>query len=331
MNFKKGFFLIATLLFSSIGTVAFFKKKFAKQKEFLETVETVEITPLELAKPVEKAVVQQPVVVESPPSAALPSSEIIEVDRIPLLFAFDSTKLPIVETISFTSRVPWLKGRHAWIADYASHYSTSRHFIARSLNHKPDYLTQKVSPGDRFNVFKAGVNLKFHLVLDLSTCRLWFYYLNLDTNERTLLKVYRTGVGRTDVKTPSKTLTPIGTYHLGEKVAIYKPGVVGFFQDRKIEMIRIFGSRWIPFDKEIEGCTQGAQGLGIHGTPWIGDATGNLVEDRSKIGKYDSDGCIRMASEDIEELFAIIITKDTTIEIVKEFRDAKLPGVEKVL
>jgi hypothetical protein len=326
VNFKKGFFVIATLLFGSIGTIAFLKKKIPEERKFLQEVETVELAPLELAKPVEQLTPQRPAV-----SELSPSLEMGEVDRIPLLFALDSTKLPIVETISFTSRVPWLKGRHAWIADYASHYSTSRHFIARSLNQKPDYLTQKISPGDRFNVFRAEANFKFHLVLDLSTCRLWFYYINSDTNERTLLKVYRAGVGREDSKTSSKSLTPTGMYHLGERVAIYKAGVIGFFQNHKTEMIRVFGSRWIPFDRAIEGCTQEAYGLGIHGAPWIPDAEGTLVEDRSKIGKYDSDGCIRMNSEDIEELFAIVITKETTIEIVKEFREAKLPGVEKVL
>ena len=56
---------------------------------------------------------------------------------------------------------------------------------------------------------------------------------------------------------------------------------------------------------------------------------GILVEDRAKLGKYDSDGCIRLSSEDIEELFAIILTKPTIVELVKDLRDAKLPGVEK--
>jgi hypothetical protein len=58
------------------------------------------------------------------------------------------------------------------------------------------------------------------------------------------------------------------------------------------------------------------------------DANGNAYEDKEKIGKYDSDGCIRLASEDIEEIFAIILTKPTVVELVKDYTQAKLPGRE---
>src|SRR5690606_24049268 len=133
-----------------------------------------------------------------------------EVDRVHLLFALDSTELPIVETVSFTSRVPWLKDRPAWIADYASHYETSRHFIARSLNKKQDYFSQKVHPGDRFNVFKAGKDIKFHLTVDLSKSRMWFYYL--DGKDKVLLKTYRVSLGKKDSSRSSGYLTPMGKY-----------------------------------------------------------------------------------------------------------------------
>lgn len=252
------------------------------------------------------------------PATPVISDEFQEVDRIDQLFALDTSELPIVETVSFTSRVPWMKDRPAWIADYASHYQTSRHFIARSLNKKPDYLNQKVHPGDRFNVFKKDKNIKFHLVADLTKCRMWFYYV--DNNEKVLLKTYRIGVGKQDNLYASGSLTPIGKYQLGDKIAIYKPGVTGYFQDEKIEMVRVFGTRWIPFDKEIEGCTESAKGLGLQGLPWIEGPDGQLVEDRTKIGKYDSDGCIRLAQEDMEEIFAIVVTKPTTVEIVKEYK-----------
>jgi hypothetical protein len=258
------------------------------------------------------------------------SDDLPDANRIGQLFALDSSKLPIVETVSYTSRVPWLKGRPAWIADYASHFETSRHFIARSLNKKRDYFTQKVGPGDKFNVFKKEINFRFHLLIDLSRSKLWFYYIDSDAGERVLLKTYRVGIGRLDPQKKSGYLTPLGTYELGEKIAIYKPGTMGFFQDQKTEMIRVFGTRWIPFEKEIAGCTEPVKGLGLHGAPWTADPlSGQLNEDLSKIGKYDSDGCIRLTQEDIEEIFAIVITKPTTIELVKDFRDAKLPGVEK--
>jgi hypothetical protein len=255
--------------------------------------------------------------------------DIHEVDRVNLLFTTDSTKLPYVETVTYTSRVPWLKGRPAWISDYASYYQTTRHFIARSLNKKLNYFTQKVSPGDRFNVFKKDVDISFYLLIDISKTKMWFYLVDQKANERVLLKTYRVGLGRKEASRASGYLTPIGKYTLGDKVAIYQPGTMGIFQDQKTEMIRVFGTRWIPFDKEVDSCSDVAKGYGIHGTPWVNDATGKLIEDKDKIGKYDSDGCVRVASEDIEELFSIILTKPTIVEIVKELKDAKLPGVEK--
>ncbi len=323
-------FLIGTLLvFASIGAVALLKKE-RSEPSLEERVARVEEVPLPQApQPLKPAEIPmaQPVLEVKSVDETLP-----EADRIGRLFALDSSKLPIVETVSYTSRVPWMKGRPAWIADYATFYSTSRHFIARSLNRKADYFTQKVSPGDRFNVFKKDKEVQFHLLIDLSRCKLWFYYLDLQNNERVLLKTYRVGLGRSDAKMASKCLTPRGKYQLGSKIAIYKPGTMGFYQDEKVEMIRIFGTRWIPFEKEIEGCSESARGLGIHGAPWTQDpVTGQYNEERSKIGKYDSDGCIRLASEDMEELFSIIITKPTTVELVEDFHDAKLPGQEKTL
>ncbi|MES2273330.1 MAG: L,D-transpeptidase [Chlamydiota bacterium] len=340
------YFLIATVvLFTVIGLTGWFKRE-SKPIRDLGTVEEIPLTPpiavsippaQNNSPPRPDPVIAKPVKIEKPVSAPvlpptpnLPAAVTLpNVDRIYQLFALDSSKLPIVETVSYTSRVPWLKGRPAWIADYASHYATSRHFIARSLNKKLDYLTQKVSPGDRFNVFKSEKKINFHLLIDLSRSLLWFYYIDLDTNERVLLKTYQVGIGRQDPRKSSGYLTPIGKYSLGEKIAIYKPGAMSFFQEQKTEMIRVFGTRWIPFDKELENCSEPSKGFGLHGVPWMSDpSTGELVEDRSRLGKYDSDGCIRLAQEDIEEIFSIVITKPTTVELVKDFRDAKLPGQE---
>lgn len=251
------------------------------------------------------------------------------IDRIFQLFTTGPSKLPIVETVEYSSSVPWLKGRPAWIADYAVYYATSRHFIARSLNGQPDYFAQKIISGSRFNVFKKEKKIQFHLLLDISRSKMGFYYVDLDTNERVLLKAYRVGLGRIDPNKPSGTLTPLGTYSLGDRIAVYRPGVMGLFQDQKTEMIRVFGTRWIPFDQEVEGCTEGAKGYGIQGVPWIVDPqNGQLVENRSCVGKYESDGCIRLLLEDMEELFSIVITKPTYIHIVKDFHEARLPGIE---
>lgn len=286
----KYFIIAVLLLFGGIGAIGWLKSKPRSVKE--EPVQEIAL-----------GTSQAPVPIVQNPSEVFP-----EVDRIDQLFALDTHDNRIVETVSFTSRVPWMKDRPAWIADYASHYQTSRHFIARSLNQKIDYINQKVHPGDRFNVFRKDKDIQFHLTVDLSKCRLWFYCI--DNNEKILLKTYRVGVGKPDSLQPSGFLTPLGKYQLGDRIAIYKPGVTGFFQDQRVEMIRVFGTRWLPFD----------QGLGLHGVPWIEGKDGQLIEDGSKVGKYDSDGCIRMASEDIEEIFAIVITKPTTVEIVKEFK-----------
>jgi hypothetical protein len=309
----KVFFALIVLLFGTIGIVGWMKK--APRTPPKEVVQEISLGTSEAPLPIPAA----------PPSpTALP-----EVDRLAMLFDLRGEKLPIVETVSFTSRVPWLKERPAWVADYATHYQTSRHFIARSLNGTSDYFSQKVSPGDRFNVFKKGINLRFHLLVDLSRCKMWLYYFDQDNQERVLLKTYTVGVGKKESSRPSGYFTPIGKYELGEKIAIYKPGVMSFFQEAKTEMIRVFGTRWLPFEKELEGCSEPAKGYGLHGAPWITGPNGQLVEDVSKIGKYDSDGCIRLRAEDIEEIFAIVITKPTTVEIVKDFHDAKLPGRER--
>lgn len=313
-------FIVATiLLFGAIGVIGWYKREPKVKKEVREDrVQEIVLAP--------KGSTAPPALV---PKGPVTAEEFPEVDRIKQLFALDSSKLPIVETVSFTSRVPWLKGRPAWIADYASHYDTSRHFIARSLNKKPDYFTQKISPGDRFNVFKKDKNIQFHLLIDLSRCRLWFYCIDVGANERFLLKTYRVGLGRQDAQRTSGFLTPIGKYEIGDKIAIYKPGTSGFFQDEKVEMVRVFGTRWLPFEKEVEGCSEPAKGFGIHGAPWVEGPNHQIVEKRSVIGNYDSDGCVRLASEDVEEIFAIVITKPTTVELVKDFRDAKLPGHER--
>lgn len=248
-----------------------------------------------------------------------------KVDRIRRFYSKGMDKFPVVETITYSSRVPWLKGRPAWIADYASYYRTSRHFIARGLNGKPDYVTQNVSPGDKFNVLKPDSNIEFYLLVDLETCTLDFYYLDLDNDERVLVKNYEVGVGRKDAYSPSGSLTPTGKFKLGEKVAVYRPGIENYFQNRKTQMIEVFGTRWLPFEEEIENCTDSAKGYGIHGLPCKYDEEQKLLIEEEGIGDYSSDGCIRMQNKDMEELFAIVVTRPTVIEIVKNKDEAKLP------
>jgi hypothetical protein len=256
-------------------------------------------------------------------------SDFPNIDRLYQLFTVGQNKLPIVETISYSSTVPWLKGRPAWISDYAAYYSTSRHFIARSLHGKPDYFNQTVASGRKFNVFKKDKKIQFHLLIDISQLKMGLFYLDLDSKERVLLKTYHVGLGRLDSQKESGSLTPVGTYLLGDKTAIYTPGITGLFQDQKTEMMRVFGTRWIPFGQALDGSSEPAKGYGIQGAPWVVDSqSGKLIENRECIGKYESDGCIRLALEDMEELFAIVITKPTYVHLVKDFKLASLPGTE---
>lgn len=340
MSFPKLLVLIALTLFGTIGIAAFFKKS-KTQSSLVVVNETT--TPLEIVLSEETEVLESK---EKESSSAVESSNdqelkllkvasvsvdkpVPEANRIDEFFNKNDPKFPIVETITYKSRVDWQKGRPAWLSDYASHYATSRHFIARSLNGKPDYFKQDIAEGDRFNVLKQDKEVNFYLLIDVTRNKMWFYYIDLGTNERTLVKTYPVGLGRLDSQKPSGMLTPLGKYSLGSKIAIYKPKTLGFHNGKQIEMIRVFGTRWIPFEKEVQGCTAPAKGFGIHGAPWIVNAQGDLIEDTTSLGKYESDGCVRLASEDVEELFSIIITKPTYIELVKDFHEAKLPGIEK--
>ena len=246
------------------------------------------------------------------------AAKVERVDKIHQLFSTGKDKLPFVETVTYSPRVPWLEGRAAWIADYASFYGTSRHFIARSLNQKADYISQKVAIGDRFNVFSKDKKIEFHLLLDLSRKEIDFSYIDMESGEKELLKTYPVAVGMENSQMPSGCLTPLGTYHLGKKIAIYKPGIMGRFHDEETEMIQVFGTRWIPILEDDEDELRvNMTRFGLHGAPHLPEAeTGEYVEYRECVGTNVSEGCIRLLQEDMEELFSIVITKPTTIEIV---------------
>lgn len=157
-----------------------------------------------------------------------------------------------------------------------------------------------------------------------------FYYIDLDSNERVLLKTYSVALGRKDEMKKSGSLTPLGKFSLDNKVAIYKPGDKGYFQGEKVEMVQVFGSRWIPLKEALEGATDSCKGLGIHGMPWSKDSeSGDFKENAESLGQYVSGGSIRLLQPDVEEIVAITITRPTVIEIVRDFHQAELPGVEK--
>lgn len=350
MSLPKIFLFVIIFLTILIGSAALLKKgknkheaevtelapveiKLEKQVKVVPSVSRIreEKAPAAPKKIVEAKVTATPAPVATPtpaPVANNTNKTLPEANRIEEFFNRGQPKFPFVETITYQSRIDWQKGRPAWLSDYASHYQTSRHFIARSLNGKVDYLKQDVSDGDRFNVLSLDKNINFYLLIDTTRSKMWFYAIDTDTNERTLIKTYQVGLGRLDSSKTSGSLTPWGKYLLGSKIAIYKPKMMSYHNGAKVEMIRIFGTRWIPFEKEVSDTTAPAKGFGIHGVPWVDDGKGSLAQDDASIGKYESDGCIRLATSDMEEIFAIVITKPTYVELVKDFFDAKLPGAE---
>lgn len=338
MSLGKILAITAFVLLAAIGVAFLFKNDSSKQGHFpdLEPEKTVYQSnrePIEIPLELEikhqalRAVEKAPVLMEEKPvekPIEKPPVKLPDADRIQELFTTTGKKLPFVETITYKSRVPWQKGRPAWLSDYASHYGTSRHFIARSLNGGPDYLKQDIAEGDKFNVFKKDYPLEFHIVIDTSRCRMWFYALSGELKEKILLKTYPVSLGRIDEKTESGLLTPLGKYKLGSKIAIYKPKVMGHHKGEKREMIQVFGTRWVPFEKEVGETTAPAKGFGIHGVPWVKNKKGELEEDLSSLGKWESDGCVRFKADDIEEVFAILITKPAYIELVKDFYSSEL-------
>ncbi len=334
MTLPKVLALLSVLLFGAIGIAALLKE----QRKQTDPYVSQGGTPLEVELEAElRLAAPRTAIYSDAPhqlgvkgellssqDAALPA----DIDRIEEFFRVGEPKFPIVETVVYRSRVPWLKGQLAWITHYASHYQTSRHFIARSYNRGPNYEKQDVPEGGRFNVLRRDIELEFYLLVDLARNKMWFYYLDLGTNRRVLVKSYKIGSGRIDPSSVSGSLTPIGKYRLGSRIAIYDAKSSGLHNDQKVAMATIFGTRWIPFEEEVGSCSAPAKGFGIHGVPCLSDGRGGLTEDASSIGRYDSDGCIHLATRDMEELFSIIITKPTTIEIVRDYSEAELPGIE---
>lgn len=255
-----------------------------------------------------------------------------EVDLMAQLFQPYPPILPIVETLSYSGKVDWLTGRTAYLGDYATHYQTSKHFISRSLHGFGNYLSDRVSKGDRFNVFRKDKEIEFHLVLDISRLKLWLYCYDKTDDSRFLLKAYPVCAGRLDKNRRSGSLTPLGTFSIGKEISVNELGVMGSYKNELRELITVFGVRWIPFGREVANCTGSSKGLGLHGVPWKKNPeTQEIFENRECIGHYESGGCIRLLTEDIEEIYAVIASKPSFIHVVRDFCEASLPGVVKEL
>jgi len=256
--------------------------------------------------------------IEQEPSIVKTAEIVPSFDRLDQLFKPDSS-FPFMETLTYKAKVSWLKGRSAWVNDYAHHFQTSRFFIARSLG------VEEAKEGDPFNVFSLDYPFHFHLLLDLSKKKLWFAVVDDKNDTVHWLKDYTVCIGREDITRPSGYLTPTGTYSLGDRIAVYAPESKGYYHGERVEMIRHFGTRWIPFEKEVKNCSAPAKSYGIHGVPWNKEL-GDWQEDCSSLGTPASDGCIRLKTSDVEELYSIITSRPltTTIEITHDYAKADL-------
>ena len=50
-----------------------------------------------------------------------------------------------------------------------------------------------------------------------------------------------------------------------------------------------------------------------------------LIEEENGVSGYNSDGCLRLRMNDMEELFSIVVSKPTVVEIVKNKRNVIYP------
>ncbi len=342
MSISRVFIIITILLFGTIAALSLYKKKPAKaarspQVASVAATPVVARAPVFDGKPIEVNLESfQPQKIASTQQTAEPKStqatlqtptELFEdVDNTALLFQKNSP-LPYVTTVRYRTKAPWKPGKVAWLVDYASHYHTTLDFIARSLNGgRPDYAIQPVTEGTEFQVLHPEKEFSFFMGLDLHRCKLWLYIVDPKEKKCFLVKTYRVGLGRLDPTKESGALTPLGTYKLGSRVAAFTPKMMGMHRGKRVELIRVFGTRWIPFEREIGRCTEPAKGFGIHGTPWVNDEkTGQLVSSFLGIAKHESDGCVRLPQQDVEELYSIITTREATVSIVRDIQELELP------
>ena len=332
MAFPKKLILFAGVFFASIYLYSLFQDKESQSDAYIisssQNVTELNSIALELGNEIDAQVLdidtakneQINSIVDENRLSKMPTEGIID-----SLFSTVFPRAPWVQTVSYSSRVSWKPGRAAWISDYARHFNTSTHFISRSLARRKVYNREDVSNGDRFNVFKEGVNINFHLLIDSVSKSCWLFLHDTDSSQRVLLNTYKVGLGRMDADSPSGMLTPYGTYLLGKRRATFNSSSTGLHKSKKVRMMTVFGTRWIPFDKEIGRCTHPAKGFGVHGAPF-NPVNEDLVEDVSSIGGNESDGCIRFKQEDVEEIYAIVVSHPTYVHIVNDLNEVDLPG-----
>lgn len=162
--------------------------------------------------------------------------------------------------------------------DTLSKIAKSFHTTVELLKAGNGLTSDRIRPLQRLKVVRAN----FSVIVDKSQNT-----LTLKQGEE-VLKVYRCATG-------SGGITPAGNFHIVNRIVDppwYSPqGVIPQGDPRNI-----LGSRWLGFD---------VPGYGIHGTT-----------DPTSIGKSVTQGCIRLANSDVEEIFTFL-PEGTPVTIVE--------------
>ncbi len=148
----------------------------------------------------------------------------------------------------------------------AKKFHTTIDFI-KLRNHLTSDL---IKPGQRLSIYTG----KFYIVVDKSQNMLMLYA------DGDLIKTYKVSTGKDN-------LTPVGEFKIVTKLK--NPT---FFSNGKAippgDPNNILGTRWLGFD-------YGNGSYGIHGTT-----------SPDTIGSYETNGCVRMKNEEVEELYALV-------------------------
>ncbi len=156
--------------------------------------------------------------------------------------------------------------------------------IAKEFKTTPELIMKannlqgdKIFPGEKMKIWTAPLNI----LVDKSQNILML------KSEEEVIKTYI-------VSTGANNSTPVGTYKIVNKLlnpVWFKAGAVVPADSPE----NVLGTRWLGFD---------LRGYGIHGTT-----------EPQNLGKQVTQGCVRMANQDVEELY-IIVTQNTEVTII---------------
>lgn len=156
--------------------------------------------------------------------------------------------------------------------------------ISREFKTTPELIAKannlagdKIFPGKKIKVWSAPLSI----LVDKSQ-----NILMLKSDEE-IIKTYI-------VSTGANNSTPVGTYKIVNKLVNptwFKAGAVVPADSPE----NVLGTRWLGFD---------LTGYGIHGTT-----------EPQNLGKQVTQGCVRMANQDVEELYTIV-TQNTEVTII---------------